>query len=237
MAGLDSLGMQALGMASGGIAGGVVQAGLGIYQMYQGRKDLQAAKAEIETLKANAPSLAVPSAYADFYSKAMDRSNLEFQTQQIAMRQAANVSALSRAGGRALVGGLGSVTQQSAADAFKAQQAQFEREMQASQIYGGAQQQAQQMQEGRYRMELGMADLARQSAQANIQSGLGSVAGGVMSAGMSYSDAYGQLSRQQSEAAAMARYGIRTATGTAAGTGNSALDTALQFLPGGVRRK
>jgi hypothetical protein len=203
----DNLGMQALGMAAGGIAGGVVQAGLGVYQMYQGRKDLQAARAEIEALKTNAPSLAVPSAYTDFYKKAMDRSNLEFQTQQIAMRQAANVSALSKAGGRALVGGLGSVTQQSAADAFKAQQAQFEREMQASQVYGGAQQQAQQLQEGRYRMELGMADQARQSAQANIAAGLGAAASGAIAAGGAYSDAYSQLSQQQAERLGMSNYG------------------------------
>lgn len=203
----DNLGMQALGMAAGGIAGGAIQAGLGIYQMYQGRKDLQAAKAELESLRANAPSLAVPSAYADFYKKAMDRSNLQFQTQQIAARQAANVSALGRAGGRALVGGLGAVTQQSAADAFKAQQAQFEREMQASQIYGGAQQQAQQLQEGRYRMDIGMADQARQSAQANIAAGLGAAAGGAIAAGGAYSDAYSQLSQQQAERLGMANYG------------------------------
>jgi len=205
------LGLDALKMASGGIAGGAVQAGLGIYQMYQGRKDLKEAKAEIADLRANAPSLAVPSAYQDFYKSAMDRSNLNFQTSQIAQRQSTNVAALSRAGGRALVGGLGSVTEQSKVASFEAQQAQMQREMQGSQIYGAAQQQSQKMMESRYMVDLGMADQQRQSAQANIASGLGAAAGGAMQAGMAYSDAYSQLSSQGS--------GLSQMSGTARGIG------------------
>ena len=82
---------KALIQSSGAIIGGAVQAGLGAYQVYQGKKDLASAKAEIADLRANAPSLAVPSAFSDYYNKAMDRSNLEFQNQQIARRQAGNV--------------------------------------------------------------------------------------------------------------------------------------------------
>ena len=60
---------KALIQSSGAIIGGAVQAGLGAYQVYQGKKDLASAKAEIADLRANAPSLAVPSAFSDYYNK------------------------------------------------------------------------------------------------------------------------------------------------------------------------
>ena len=201
---------KALIQSSGAIIGGAVQAGLGAYQVYQGKKDLASAKAEIADLRANAPSLAVPSAFSDYYNKAMDRSNLEFQNQQIARRQAGNVAALSRAGGRALVGGLAATEQSAAESQFQASQQQMQREMQAAQVYGGAQQQAQQLQESRYRMDLGMADQQRQSAQANIASGLGAIAGGVVGAGSSFADAYSQQSQYDSEKSIMAAGGSVT---------------------------
>jgi hypothetical protein len=207
MADTPNIATLALQQASGGLIGGAVQAGLGIYQMYQGKKDLAAAKAEIADLRANAPSLAVPSAFSDYYNKAMDRSNLEFQNQQIARRQAGNVAALSRAGGRALVGGLAATEQSAAESQFQAAQQQMQREMQASQVYGAAQQQSQQLQESRYRMDLGMADQQRQSAQANIASGLGAIAGGVVGGGASFADAYGQQSKYANERLIMAQGG------------------------------
>lgn len=201
---------QAAVQAGGALLGGAVQAGLGIYQMVQGKKDLAAARAEIEQVRANAPSLAVPSAFSDYYNKAMDRSNLEFQNEQIARRQASNVQALSKAGGRALVGGLAGVSQQASVEQFQAGQQQMQREMQAAQVYGAAQQQSQQLMENRFRMDLGMADQARQSAQANIQAGMGAIGGAFVGAGGSFADAYSQQSKQASELSLMAlRNGVK----------------------------
>ena len=201
---LTALAGAALAQSSGAIIGGVAQAGLGLYQAYQGTKDLAAARAEIEQLRANAPSLATPSAFSDYYNKAMDRSNLEFQNTQIARRQAANVAALSKAGGRALLGGIGAVEQASQEAQFAANQQQMQREMQAAQVYGQAQQQTQQMKEQRYRMDLGMADQARQSAQANIGAGLGAGVAGLAGAGASFADAYGMQAGFANERAIMA---------------------------------
>jgi len=210
---LDPITAAALSQAAPAIGAGLVQAGLGAYQVYQGTKDLKAAKAEIDDLRANAPSLAVPSAFSDYYNKAMDRSNLDYQMNQIARRQASNVNALSKAGGRALLGGLGSVTQQGQDAQFQATQQQMQREMQAAQVYGGAQQQAQQMQEGRYRMDLSMADQARQSAQATQQAGISAIAGGIVGAAGAYGDAYAQQSSQYAERLGMAAVG-RTRSGS-----------------------
>lgn len=228
---LPALAAAALAQSSGAIIGGVAQAGLGLYQIRKGRKDLAAARAEIKELRANAPSLATPSAFSDYYNKAMDRSNLEFQNTQIARRQASNVAALSKAGGRALLGGLGAVEQASQEAQFAANQQQMQREMQAAQVYGQAQQQSQQMKEQRFRMDLGMADAQRQSAEANIAAGLGAVVGGLSGAGASYSDAYSQQAGFANQRAIMAARGSNI-PGLGFGRGNLINPTYKYFKPG-----
>ena len=182
----------ALGASGGAIIGGALQAGLGIYQYHQGKKDVAAAKAEIAELRANAPSLATPAAFTDFYKNSMDRSNLDFANQQIARRTATNVAALSKAGGRALVGGLGATTDQASQAQFKARMAQQQREMQGAMVLGGAEQTSQKLREGRFQTDLGMADAARQSAIAAQQAGMSAIAGGALQGGLAYSDAYGK---------------------------------------------
>jgi hypothetical protein len=190
----------ALGAAPA-IIGGVVQAGLGLYQYQQGRKDANAARAEIAQLRANAPSLATPAAFTDFYKNSMDRSNLDFANQQIARRTSTNVAALAKAGGRALVGGLGATTDQASQAQFKARMAQQQREMQGSMLLGGAQQKSQALREGRFQTDLGMADAARQSAIAAQQAGIKAISGGVMGAAGAYGSAFGQASQQANDLA------------------------------------
>ena len=189
----------ALGASGGAIIGGVVQAGLGIYQYHQGKKDAAAAKAEIAELRANAPNLATPAAFTDFYKNSMDRSNLDFANQQIARRTATNVAALSKAGGRALVGGLGATTDQASQAQFKARMAQQQREMQGSMVLGGAQQTSQKLREGRFQTDLGMADAARQSGVAAQQAGMSAIAGGVLQGGLSFADSYNQAAKRESD--------------------------------------
>jgi len=189
----------ALGASGGAIIGGVVQAGLGIYQYQQGKKDAAAAKAEIAKLRANAPNLATPAAFTDFYKNSMDRSNLDFANQQIARRTATNVSALSKAGGRALVGGLGATTDQASQAQFKARMAQQQREMQGSMVLGGAEQTSQRLREGRFQNDLGMADAARQSGVASQQAGISSAVSGIAQAGLSFADSYNQAGNRQAD--------------------------------------
>ena len=219
----------ALGQAAGAVIGGVAQAGLGVYQVVQGRKDLAAANAEIQELRANAPSLATPSAFSDYYAKAMDRSNLEFQNTQIARRQASNVQALSRAGGRALLGGLGAVEQQSQEAQFGAAQQQMQREMQAAQVFGGAQQQTQQLKENRFRMDLQMSDNSRQSAQATMAAGLGAAIGGLAGAGAATSDAFAQQGQFAADRAAMAGAGRNAVAGLGFGKVNTSLNPKYKY--------
>ena len=109
------------------------------------------------------------------------------------------MAALSKAGGRALVGGLGATTDQASQAQFKARMAQQQREMQGSMVLGGAQQTSQKLREGRFQTDLGMADAARQSGVAAQQAGMSAIAGGVLQGGLSFADSYNQAGKRAAD--------------------------------------
>ena len=172
--------------AVGGFIGGAIQGVAGIGQTIYGMNQLKKANQEMSSLLSGAPSLELPSAYKQYAQKALDQTNLRRQTEAINRRLATSTDALSKAGGRALLGGLQSqVTAANMAEqAALAQQNQ--QEMQGLQVLGQAQAQNMQMKEGRFRMQYGAADAAKQAALGNIGAGIGAAAGGVLQAGMEY---------------------------------------------------
>lgn len=172
--------------ATGGFIGGAIQAVAGVGQTIYGMNQLKKANNEMDTLLAGAPELELPSAYKQYAQRAIDQTNLRRQTEAINRRLATSTDALSKAGGRALLGGL----QQSVTAANTAQQAalaqQNQQEMQGLQVLGQAQAQTQRMKEQRFQMQYGAADAAKQAALGNIGAGVGAAAGGLLQAGMEY---------------------------------------------------
>ena len=170
--------------ATGGFIGGAIQAAAGVGQTIYGINQLKKANNEMDTLLAGAPDLELPSAYKQYAQRAIDQTNLRRQTEAINRRLATSTDALSKAGGRALLGGL----QQSVTAANAAQQAalaqQNQQEMQGLQVLGQAQAQTQRMKEQRFQMQYGAADAAKQAALGNIGAGVGAAAGGFLQAGM-----------------------------------------------------
>ena len=172
--------------AIGGVIGGAVGAAAGIGQAIYGFSQAKKTKAEMQRLLQGAPKLDLPSAYQEYAQKAQDRAMLRAQTEQINRRLATSTEALSKAGGRALLGGL----QQSVTAANQAQiaatDAQLQREMQGLQVLGGAQAQNMQMREQRFQMQYGAADAARQAALGNIGAGIATAGKGIVTAASSY---------------------------------------------------
>ena len=170
----------------GGVVGGAVGAAAGIGQAIYGFSQAKKTKAEMQRLLQDAPKLDLPSAYQEYAQKAQDRAMLKAQTEQINRRLATSTEALSKAGGRALLGGL----QQSVTAANQAQiaatDAQLQREMQGLQVLGGAQAQNMQMREQRFQMQYGAADAARQAALGNIGAGIATAGKGIVTAAGSF---------------------------------------------------
>ena len=175
--------------AIGGVVGGAVGAAAGIGQAIYGFSQAKKTKAEMSRLLEGAPKLDLPSAYQEYAQKAQDRAMLKAQTEQINRRLATSTDALSKAGGRALLGGL----QQSVTAANQAQiaaaDAQLQREMQGLQVLGGAQAQNMQMREQRFQMQYGAADAARQAALGNIGAGIATAGKGIVTAAGSFEEA------------------------------------------------
>jgi hypothetical protein len=172
----------------GGIIGGAVQGVAGIGQTIYGIGQAKKANAAMNRLLADAPELTLPSAYTEYAQKAMDKSALRAQTEAINRRLATSTDALSKAGGRALLGGLQSQVTAANTAEITAQDAQRQREMQGLQVLGGAQAANQQMREQRFQMQYGQANAAKQAALANIGGGISSAAKGAMAAGTSYDE-------------------------------------------------
>jgi hypothetical protein len=177
--------------AIGGVIGGGVQAVAGVGQAIYGMQQLRKANSQMDELLAGAPKLGLPSAYEQYAAKALDQSALRQQTEAINRRLATSTDALSKAGGRALLGGLQSQVTAANTSELQAQDAQRQREMQGLQVVGGAQAANQQLRENRFRMQYGAADAAKQAALGNIAGGLGSAAGGAMQAGLESSGMFG----------------------------------------------
>lgn len=172
--------------AIGGVIGGVTQGVAGIGQTIYGISQMRKANQAMDRLLSEAPQLTLPSAYSEYAQKAMDKSALKAQTEAINRRLSTSTDALSKAGGRALLGGLQSQVTAANTAEIAAQDAQRQREMQGLQVLGQAQAANQQMKEQRFQMQYGQANAAKQAALANIGGGIGAAAKGVMAAGTSW---------------------------------------------------
>lgn len=161
------------GGAVGAIAQGVLGAGQTAYGMYQAKK----AGKEMDRLRATAPSLNTPGEYFQAYKQAADQSIMERQMESINKQLAGGAQALGAAGGRALLGGLGAMTQGAQETQMNIADMQSQRQQQALQALAGAQGQTQAMKEGRYQQEMGAAAAARDAGLQNVAAGLGAIGG------------------------------------------------------------
>lgn len=175
--------------AIGGVIGGVTQGVAGIGQTIYGISQMRKANQAMDRLLSEAPQLTLPSAYSEYAQRAMDKSALRAQTEAINRRLSTSTDALSKAGGRALLGGLQSQVTAANTAEIAAQDAQRQREMQGLQVLGQAQAANQQMKEQRFQMQYGQANAAKQAALANIGGGIGAAAKGAMAAGTSWDEA------------------------------------------------
>lgn len=157
----------------GAIAQGVMGASQAAYGIYQANK----ASKEMERLRASAPSLSTPGEYFQAYKQAADQSIMERQMEAINKQVAGGTQALAGAGGRALLGGLGAMTQGAQETQMNIADMQSQRQQQALQALAGAQQQTTQMKEGRYQQEMAGAQAARDAGLQNVAGGLGAIGG------------------------------------------------------------
>jgi len=160
--------------------GGYLQAGLGGAQALYGLYNMPRARAEFEKAQAAAPSLETPSQFYQNYKNAYDSELARMEADMIQGNLASSVQALSSAGGRALVGGLGAAT----TGAARQRQAMLGQEralrMQAGQQLATAQEREIQRKESRSQRDIQMANQAYQAAIGNVASGLGSMGTGLM---------------------------------------------------------
>lgn len=155
----------------GAIAQGVMGAGQAAYGIYQANK----ASKEMDRLRASAPSLQTPGEYFQAYKQAADQSIMERQMESVNKQLAGGAQALGAAGGRALLGGLGTMTQGAQETQMNIADMQSQRQQQALQALAGAQGQTMQMKEGRYQQEMGAAAAARDAGLQNVAGGLGAI--------------------------------------------------------------
>lgn len=155
----------------GAIAQGVMGAGQAAYGMYQANK----ASKEMDRLRASAPSLETPGEYFQAHKQAADQSIMERQMESVNKQVAGGAQALGAAGGRALLGGLGAMTQGAQETQMNIADTQSQRQQQALQALAGAQQQTTQLREGRYQQEMGSAAAARDAGLQNVAGGLGAI--------------------------------------------------------------
>lgn len=160
--------------------GGYLQAAMGTAQSLYGLSQLPKARAEFERAQAAAPSLETPAQYYENYNNAYDSEIARLENDAIQSNFASSVQALQGAGGRALVGGLGSANQL----ANRQQQQMLGREralrMQAGQQLAAAEAAAIGRKETRSQNEISMANKGYQAALGNIGSGIGSIGTGLM---------------------------------------------------------
>lgn len=155
----------------GAIAQGVMGAGQAAYGIYQASK----AGKEMERLRASAPSLSTPGEYFQAYKQAADQSIMERQMESVNKQLAGGAQALGAAGGRALLGGLGAMTQGAQETQMNIADMQSQRQQQALQALAAAQGQTQTMKEGRYQQEMAGAQAARDAGLQNVAGGLGAI--------------------------------------------------------------
>lgn len=169
------------------IIGGIIGAVAGIGQTIYGGVQANKAKKEIERLQKEAPDLnapiSTPSEYYKAYKEAYDQDIMNRQMESIKSGLAGTTEALSGAGGRALLGGIGAATQQAQRQAQGIADIQQQRQTEALQGLAAAQERTRGLQENRLGMkearfqnQLQMAQGARDAAIQTIAGGVGNLA-------------------------------------------------------------
>jgi predicted small secreted protein len=169
------------------IIGGIIGAVAGIGQTIYGISQANKAKKEIERLQKTAPDLnapiSTPSEYYKAYKEAYDQDIMNRQMESIKSGLAGTTEALSGAGGRALLGGIGAATQQAQRQAQGIADIQQQRQTEALQGLAAAQERTRGLQENRLGMkearfqnQLQMAQGARDAAIQTIAGGVGNLA-------------------------------------------------------------
>ncbi len=169
------------------IIGGIIGAAAGIGQAIYGGIQANKAKKEIERLQKTAPDLnapiSTPSEYYKAYKEAYDQDIMNRQMESIKSGLAGTTEALSGAGGRALLGGIGAATQQAQRQSQGIADIQQQRQTEALQGLAAAQERTRGLQENRLGMkearfqnQLQMAQGARDAAVQTIAGGVGNLA-------------------------------------------------------------
>jgi len=169
------------------IIGGIIGAAAGIGQAIYGGIQANKAKKEIERLQKTAPDLnapiSTPSEYYKAYKEAYDQDIMNRQMESIRSGLAGTTEALSGAGGRALLGGIGAATQQAQRQAQGIADIQQQRQTEALQGLAAAQERTRGLQENRlgmkearFQSQLQMAQGARDAAIQTIAGGVGNLA-------------------------------------------------------------
>lgn len=168
--------------AGGAMAVGAgLQAAAGIGQLAYGIAANRKANKELERVKASAPSLDTPSEYFKAYKESYDQNIMNRQMENVNRALAGGTQALGAAGGRALLGGLGALTEGAAQQQQNMADMQQQRQTQALSQLAGAQEATMARKEGRYQQELGFAQAAKEAAMQNIAGGIGAIGGAGMS--------------------------------------------------------
>lgn len=168
------------------IIGGIIGAAAGIGQTIYGISQANKAKKELERLQKTAPDLnapiSTPSEYYKAYKEAYDQDIMNRQMESIKSGLAGTTEALSGAGGRALLGGIGAATQQAQRQAQGIADIQQQRQTEALQGLAAAQERTRGLQENRLGMkearfqnQLQMAQGARDAAIQTIAGGVGNI--------------------------------------------------------------
>lgn len=168
------------------IIGGIIGAAAGLGQAIYGGVQANKAKKEIERLQKTAPDLnapiSTPSEYYKAYKEAYDQDIMNRQMESIKSGLAGTTEALSGAGGRALLGGIGAATQQAQRQAQGIADIQQQRQTEALQGLAAAQERTRGLQENRLGMkearfqnQLQMAQGARDAAIQTIAGGIGNI--------------------------------------------------------------
>jgi len=149
--------------AAGGLAG-IIAGATGRGKI---KSDIEAAKQNVDKIKATQPSIATPSAYYDAVKNAYDQRLMQMRTQDINRSLATTTQAAQQYGSR----GLGAVmqAQQQAQQQMRAEAAtQQQAQTQAMMNLGQAQQMTQQMQDAQYGRNLEYAYDEKALAEARL---------------------------------------------------------------------
>lgn len=166
---------------SGGAIGAGLQAAAGIGQTIYGIAANKKANKELERVKASAPSLDTPSEYFKAYKESYDQNIMNRQMENVNRALAGGTQALGAAGGRALLGGLGALTEGAAQQQQSMADMQQQRQTAALSQLAGAQEATMGRKEGRYQQELGFAQAAKEAAVQNIAGGISAIGGAGLS--------------------------------------------------------